>query len=555
MPGELKEEMRREKGFQKFSCFLDNATFGYTQVYMISRRALRCFVSSYLAAAFFLNSSLGADTFRFRIPADPQTLDWTRASSSYETYALMNIMVGLVELDKNLQPQPALAKNWEVSNDGLTYVFNLRPGVKWSDGVPLQAKDFVFSWKRLLDPSSKNDYTSFLTCILNAAPYHDGKIQDFKRVGVKALDSDRLEVKLDRVVPHFLSLLSFWVTFPQREDLVKKKNWDSAPSLVVLGPYRITRWQHGKEIDFERNPSFYGNRPSVEHVKAIIEADDAQARDLLANNQIDALLAVRTEDIEAFQAIPSERKKSLKQFEYLATVFLTFNTESPPLHKKLLRQALAFALDRGAIPTFMKGGQIPASSLVPKGIAGFDPSTSIVTSLEKAREYIKSAGYKSPAEIPKLTLLSTQGKLAEAATYVKSVLESSLGLKIDLNLLSVEDFAKARKRGKYDIMISSWGADYPDAISFLEPFLSRSSTNSSRWKNPHYDLIVKKAMNTLSMIERTKAYSDAQRILLQDEVAIFPLYYPKNTALLGPTVREFEITPLNYLFFNRVQMN
>ncbi|MBI3556552.1 MAG: hypothetical protein HY074_09840 [Deltaproteobacteria bacterium] len=186
---------------------------------------------------------------------------------------------------------------------------------------------------------------------------------------MNAIDPDHVQIRLRRVVPYFVTLLSFWVTFPQREDLVKKKGWDLPPQLVTLGPYKITKWTVGKEIEFERNSLYYGRAPSVEHVKAIIEPDAEKARRLFAENKIDVLLDVSADDLVEFSP---DSGKVLRQFDYISSVFVAFNTQASPFAKTDLRRAIAQALNRSGIPATLKGGQTPAESLIPKGIAGYE---------------------------------------------------------------------------------------------------------------------------------------------------------------------------------------
>lgn len=489
--------------------------------------------------------------FRFRLASDPSTLDWTQASTSWETYVMMNIMEGLVEFDRRLQPAPALADSWEISKDGRIYTFHIRPHVKWSDGVELAAKDFVTSWRRLLDSRTKNDYASFLFDIENAEAFHRGKISDFSKVGVKALGKDKLEIRLRRVVPYFVSLLSFWVTFPQREDRVAAKNWADPTKIVVVGPYKITRWARKKEIVFERNPLYYGPPPPLSKIEAVVEPDDIKARKLLLDGKIDALLHITTEDILALG--PSDNTRILRQFDYLSTVFLAFNVRANPFNKPEFRKAIAQALDRSGVPSALRGGEQQADSLVPKGMTGYEQSTWPI-SVTEARMSLLNAGYRSPAEVPPITILSTRDMMRGAAEYVQKTLRSILDVNFEIKALEPQEYVKTRRSGHYQAVLTKWGADYPDASSFMELFLSDNPYNYTGWRNARYDSLVKEAGRSLKILDRLRAYSDAQRILLHDDAVIVPLYYPKITALVSNRVAEFDITPLNYFFFKRLVM-
>lgn len=488
------------------------------------------------------------ETFTFRLQDDPGTLDWTYAHTNYETYALMNMMEGLVELDPGLQPVPALAKSWSVSADGLTYTFELKPDVKWTDGVGLKATDFTRAWKKLLSPSNKNEYTNFLFDVENAEAYFKGSLKDFSKVGVKAISDHALQIRLKRVVPYFITLLSFWVTFPQRED-----------PRITLGPYRLSEWKRGKEITFERNETYHAEKPSVARVRGIVERDAAKARELLRAQKIDALLEVSNSDIVGARASGTHDHAAaenwqLKQFNYLAVTYLAFNLKSPRSKNAALRKAIAHALDRAQIPATLQGGQVPALSLIPKGLIGHDESASLPVDNKAAFDALTKAGLGSIAKRPELKLIARQGMQTEAANYVSQLLSAKLALKVVVQSIAPTDFKAKLKEGKHDLFIGHWGADYPDASSFMEILLSSSASNYTGWKNADYDKLVTTAGGSLVVLERMKLYLQAQRLAMAEDTVLVPLYYPRITALVRNNVAAFEVSPLNYLFFKRIAL-
>ncbi|MEW6057860.1 MAG: peptide ABC transporter substrate-binding protein [Bdellovibrionota bacterium] len=524
---------------------------------MTSRRValLKC-ILCLLLVCVSAQVQAAADAFRFRMQIEPLTLDWTYAHTNYETYVLMNIMEGLVEINETLQPSPALAEKWETSDDGLTYVFHLKKGVKWTDGAPLKTEHFIYSWKRLLAPKNTNEYASFLFDIENAEAYHKGKIKRFEDVGIKALDERRIQVKLRRVVPYFVTLLSFWVTFPQRKDLIEKHqgNWILPENLVTLGPYRIQSWSRGKEIVFERNPTYHAAQSAVPKIVAVIEPSDERARELLEQKKIDALLGVSTQDIVRYTA-ESTASWRLKQSAYLALVYIAFNARKEPSSKAVFRKAIAHAINRAQIPTALQGGETPADSLVPRGIAGYDPNAGLQYLPHQAIELLKQSGIKDRLKKDRpLVLLTRKGRLEDIAKYLQESLRQTLQLNIQVQALEPSAFEKALAKGHHDMYIRQWGADYPDASSFMEVFLSDRNTNATGWKNSQYDALVKNAGGSVKVLDRLQYYTDAQRVLLQEHAIVAPLYYPKLTALVSTDVSAFEISPLNYFFFRRIRM-
>ncbi|MBT3921298.1 MAG: peptide ABC transporter substrate-binding protein, partial [Nitrospina sp.] len=190
------------------------------------------------------SSPTDPSVFRMSIKNEPPTLDWALATDSVSFTILTNIMEGLTQYDSELNPQPAIAKKWEYSGDGKTITFFLRDDVYWTDGRPVTAEDFEYSWKRLLAPETASQYAYFLFDIENAAQFNSGEITDPHRVGVRALASDVLQVRLKKPVVYFPSITTFMVTYPAREDIILKhgNSWTEPENIVTNGPYTLKEW-------------------------------------------------------------------------------------------------------------------------------------------------------------------------------------------------------------------------------------------------------------------------------------------------------------------------
>ena len=208
------------------------------------------------------------NTINVNIGNEPPTLDWSLAMDSTSYTILNNLMEGLTKFDETLIPQPALAESWEISEDGTTYTFKIRENVQWSDGKPLKAEDFEYSWKRILNPATGGHYAYFLYDIENAEEYNTGKIDDPDKVGVKALDDNTLQVKLRRQASYFPSLLVFMSTFPMRKDVVERHGikWTEPENIVTLGPYKLSSWRHHSHMRLKTNPNYWGEKPNIENV-------------------------------------------------------------------------------------------------------------------------------------------------------------------------------------------------------------------------------------------------------------------------------------------------
>ena len=218
-------------------------------------------------------------TFTFRIRDEPETLDWNRAHTAVEAYILMNLMEGLVTYEGSSTVAPALAQSWDISPDGKVYTFKIRPGVKWSDGVPLKAQDFVYSWRRLLSPLTAASYAYLLFDIEGAEKFNQGKLLDFDQVGIKALDDLTFQVKLTHPVAHWIYIPGFWVTFPMRKDIIEKYDagWESPGRMVNLGPYSLVSHDIDSKVVLKSNPNYYRDRGNVDQIVALMMKDDSEA--------------------------------------------------------------------------------------------------------------------------------------------------------------------------------------------------------------------------------------------------------------------------------------
>ncbi len=493
---------------------------------------------------------------RFRVTADPTTLDWNLAHTNYEAVIVRNIMEGLAGVDADLKAQPALAERWDVSPDGKTYTFHLRQGVKWSDGQPLKASDFVESWLRLIDPATGSTYSSYLADIENAERFRSGEIKNRDAVGVKALGDSKLEVKLRRAVPHFPHMLSFWVTFPVRMDLIKKygKEWAKPGKIVTVGPYLLESWVAGKVIRLKRNPGYnperIGPTPTIETIEAIIEPSDARARALFDEGKIDLLLDATTSDI-----VREGNRARMERFPLLATAYLGFNTLSGPLKDVQIRKAIALAIDRAEIPAAMQGGQIPAKGWIPPELEGHGNGNALSGTLYDARGALMKAGYAEGSRFPKLTIWIGRMDGADAlGKFLVQSLRRKLGIELQYKLLDPPEYFRMRRAGKMDLFVGQWSADFPSPESFFDVFKSKTILNNTGWKNADYDRLVMEAQVSKDPEKRRALFAEAEKLLLQKDAVILPLFYKRMTVLVNNRIRGVKTTPINHLILKTARI-
>lgn len=486
--------------------------------------------------------------FTFRLSGEPETLDWNLAHTSVETHLMMNIMDGLVAIDEKLKVIPMLATKWKISPDRKTYTFDIRKGVHWSDGVELNAQHFVDGWKRLLTRSTAASYAYFLYDIVGAEAYHQGKETDFSKVGVKAKNDYVLEVKLSHAVPYWIYIPTFWVTFPVRQDLIEKhgKQWTAAGKLVTCGPWILEKYEIDNRLVFKNNPKYWNKKSNVDQWVGLIVKDENTAASLYESAQLDFANDLPTLALRRYQANPE-----LKEFPYLKILYLGFATNRKEVSNPALRRAISMAIDKSQIGKILFGRQKAASSFVPPPLFSSGEGIGLPYDPARAKAEFKKAG--SPTT-PLELLVPNWEKNLTLAQYLQSELKKTLGLDVQIQTFDFKTYRKQMESQSHSMFMASWGADYPDPDNFLSIFTSKSGNNRTKYANAKYDELVSKGRNLSKQVQREKVYRDAQKILLQEDVPAFGLYYEPNLILIKNRVKGLIMDPMNNLNLRKITL-
>ncbi|HZR47025.1 MAG TPA: peptide ABC transporter substrate-binding protein, partial [Candidatus Manganitrophaceae bacterium] len=460
--------------------------------------------------------------FRMNLTSEPPTLDWSLATDNVSIRVIENLMEGLAEYDPQLRPKPAIAKGWEVSADGLRYLFRLRNDVFWSDGKRVTAGDFEYSWKRLLDPKTASEYAYFLYDIRNAAEYNAGKVTDPEAVGVKALDEATLQVDLKKPAVYFPSIVTFTGTFPLRRDIIEKygERWTDPEHLITCGPFRLKEWRHEYRLTLEANDRYYGGRPSLDRVLFYVVEEETTALTLYETDHLDRVSLPPV-------AIPRYQNRS----DYIHAPFLRgyyygFNMAKAPFDDRRLRQAFSMAIDRTELPRILKGGEIPATSWIPEGMFGHNPKIGLGFNPDQARRLLAEAGYPGGAGLPPVAVaFNTDPTNRLIAENLQAQWKRNLGVTVGLDNMEWKVYLKQLKEDTPQIFRLGWGADYPDPDNFMNLFTGASGNNYSRWKSDEYDRLISTAASEPDEAKRRALYDEAQKILTEREVPIMPLFF------------------------------
>lgn len=496
------------------------------------------------------------ETLRLNLGYEPDTLDWSKATDSYSFDIIANIMTGLTKYNNDLKSIPSIASKWDLSTDGKIYTFYLRDDVKWTDGEPVTADDFVYSWQRTLNPATAGSYAYLFYPIKNAYDFNTGKITDPHLIGVKALRDNVLQVELETPLAFFLNLTSYCFYFPQRKDIIEKygDDWTEPRKLITCGPFMLDQWQHEYKLTLVKNPFYKNPEPKLNEIKYYIVPEQSSGFSLYLNNEVD-LIDSRSIPISEIETI--HKMKETIIFPLLRTTFIGFNTNKYPFNNRLVRAAFSYALDRNIYPKILRRGEIPSASLIPPGLKEFYmPEIGCNFNPELARRCLTEAGFPNGKNFPKVKMLFPTREDAKLIAEVTQLLWKKI-LNVNIDLINEEwkVYLSTLQQDPPHIYRSSWGADYPDPDTFMTLFTSTSGNNYGRWKNTRYDQIVNLGARTLNLSKRQILYKEAQKILLEEDVAISPIFFNTQLVLNKPWVKNFKTNAMDLLFYDNVEVS
>ena len=494
------------------------------------------------------------DTLNINIGTEPPTLDWSLATDVTSFTIIENIMDGLAAFDEKYEPAPALARSWRVSEDGRTYTFKIREDVLWTDGVPLRAGDFLYSWKRILNPETAGSYAYFLFDIKNARKFNSGEIKDFSKVGIKAPDERTLVVTLERPRAYFLSLVTFMSTFPMRKDIIERygTKWTESGNIVTLGPYRLKEWKHHKEVLIEEYGGYWGEKPrSARKVKMIMNENPVSTLALYESGELDFLdsRGIPLLEVPRVMKLPDFRQSVVFRNNYIG-----FNTRKPPFDNPLVRKAFASSIDRESLAGLLQGAGVPLTSWIPIDMLAHNPRIGIPFNPGKAKKFLAAAGYPDGENFPKTTFLYPDtGNNRIVAEAFHSMWKEHLGISVRLVNQEWTVYLSTLRTDPAPIFRAGWQADFPDPHNFMNLFECGSGNNRPGWCDPEYDRLVETAAGTLDRGQRANIYDRAQKILTEKGVAIVPYLNSVQQNMIKPYVRGLEPDRLNFLYFSRVE--
>jgi oligopeptide transport system substrate-binding protein len=469
--------------------------------------------------------------------AEPESLDPSIITGQPEIRAVLCLFEGLTAHDPKAQIVPGVAKSWEISPDGKRYLFQLRSDARWSNGDPVTAFDFVRSWERTLSPSLASEYAYQLFYVKNAEDFNSGKLKDFSKVGVRALDALQLEVQLTNPTPFFLHLCAFVTLMPVHLKSIEEHGdqWIKPGILVSNGAFKLEEWRINDRIRLRANPHYWdSSNVSLKTVDILPTVQANTAFNLYYTGAADLILdkgLIPSMLLDSLRTRPGFHTSS-----YLGNYFYRFNVNRKPFNDARVRKAFVQAINKQRIVTkVIKGGEQIADSLVPPGIPGYIPPKGLAYDPAAGRKLLAEAGYPNGKGFPAVSLLYNKSEQHEAiATEVQDMLQTELGIKVQLTQQEWKVYLNSMGSLDYDFCRGSWIGDYNDPNTFLDMFVTGGGNNRTGWSNAEYDRLIKKAAEELNPEKRAEIFQKAERILCTDELPIIPIHYYVAIQLYDP---------------------
>ena len=481
--------------------------------------------------------------------SEPQGLDPHIVTGVPEHHILISLCEGLTIPNPNPNDMngymAGTAESWSISDDGKEYVFNINKNAKWSNGEPVTADDFVWSWKRILTASLGSQYPDMLYYLEGAYEYHNGLIDDFDQVGVKSIDEHTLQVNLKNPTPFFLGLLSHYSTWPVHKETVLKfgdiddrnGEWTRPGNFVCNGPFQLKTWELNNKIVVEKNPHYYD--------ASIVQLNEIHYYPV--SNVMTEDRMFRAGQLHLTSTLPSqkcpiyiEENPNLRIDPYMGTYFYRINTENEVLKDVKVRKALAYSIDRQLlVDKVTKCGQIPAYSFTPPGTNGYQPTTEIPFDPVLAKSLLDEAGFSEENPFPKLEILfNTNEDHRKLALAIQQMWQINLGIEVELVNQDWKVYLNREMIGDFQISRAGWIGDYEDPNTFLDLMRPNRGNNKTGWKNMEYDSLVQKANTINNQAERYELLYKAEEILIEN-MPVIPLYTYVRAYQLSPDVKGF----------------
>jgi oligopeptide transport system substrate-binding protein len=486
---------------------------------------------------------------------EPPTLDPALAVDLTSGTVIDLLFQGLTTFDAQSQVKPAVATHWDISADGRQYTFYLRTDANWSDGKPVTAEQFIQAWQRILTPETAAQYANFLFPIQGAKAFYEKKLTDFSQVGIQEITPKVLKITLEKPLSFFPSLMALPVALPIREELINKfgKQFTEPANFVGNGAYTLSQWKHEEFIRLTPNPQYFQQNHHTQKRPDILfrMIADANTSTLLFNHQqldlLESGTSISAFDYATFAKHPNAHQAPIGMIQYLG-----FNTKKAPFNTPLARKAFCECVQRQYFPLLLKSGQTPIKGFIEPNLPFFNPDSGLAENIPLAQQHWRKST-QSYKNLPPITLGFRNGyDTRKQAEILQFFWKQHLGTTVQLQNADWKVYLQRLKTDTPQLFLLTWYMDYPDADSFLSLFHSSNGNNHTKWHSTTFDKLVAQASQTSNTLQRQQLYNQAQKILLEQDVAICPLFTLKKLWVTQPTVTGIKFNSLNQLMLEDV---
>ncbi|MBA2173788.1 peptide ABC transporter substrate-binding protein [Halobacillus locisalis] len=460
---------------------------------------------------------------------------------------------GLYRLGNDGQPEPGMARSHEVSEDGLTYTFDLREGAKWSNGDEVTAKDFVFAWRRAVNPATGSEYGPYMMngVIKNAEAVSKGEME-LDQLGVVAVDDYTLEVTLEKPTPYFKSMTAFGTFLPQNQSFVEEQGDKyalDAETLLSNGPFIMTEWNHGAGWTVEKNEDYWdADNVKLEKINVKVVKDVAAGVNLYQTDAVDRV-NLSSEFVDEYRS-----SEDFHVAKAPTTFFIKMNQENEILSNAKARKAIQHVIDRQSmVNVILNNGSVVADGMMPSDFVKHPETGEDFTELnddlveqnvEEAQKLWSEAKQELGIETAELRFLGGDTEVSKNLdAYLKAQLEQLEGLTIQLESVPFKVRLERDKNMDYDLENYGWGPDYLDPNTFLNLWVTDGGSNKTGYSSEEYDSLISQAGDELAQqpVKRFEAFLEAERLLIEEDAVLAPLYQRAHAQLWDPSVKN--VTP------------
>jgi oligopeptide transport system substrate-binding protein len=477
---------------------------------------------------------------------DPESLDPHKTSTVSEANILRDLFMGLTMHDAKASLIPGAAESWTVSEDGKTYTFTLRAGATWSDGTPVTAQDFVYSWQRVVNPETAAEYAYMLAPIVNAEAITAGEMAP-DQLGVRAIDDRTLEVTLNAPTPYFLEMLTHQATYPVNRANVDAFGTDFTKpgNLVSNGAYTLAGFVPNDKVTLVKNPAFYdAANVMIDEVNFYPTEDRSTAIKRFEAGELDMNDDFPTEQLADIQAKFGDQ---VKIGPYLGTYYYTFKIPSEPWNEPKLRHAISMAIDRDFLAEKVwQNTMLPAYSFVPPGIEGYEAAvtdyaeTSQIDREDAAIALLTELGYGPDNPLPMEIRFNTSENHTNTAVAIQEQLKP-LGIEVTMiNTDAPTHWSFLEQHGDFDVARAGWIADYKDPENFLALCKTGAGNNYSEYSNPAYDDLLAQAAASSDPDARMDLLSQAEQVGVAQDLCVMPLMFYSYHSVVSDKVKGWE---------------